>query len=384
MTPREILAHLVRFPTVSRDSNLPLLDFVEDLLRGHGISCVRVPNDDGTKANLYATVGPAVPGGIVLSGHTDVVPVDGQPWDTDPFTLVERGGRLHGRGAVDMKAFIALALALVPEMKALKRPVHLAFSYDEEVGCQGAPRMIREISARVPRPAAVIVGEPTGMQVATAHKGIAVYRTVVTGHEAHSSQTHRGVSAVSTAARLITWLDDRARERMASAPKDSGFEPPCTTIHVGKVHGGTAINIIARHCELWWDVRTLPGDDAAAIASALTDYAEVSLLPEMRRVAPEVAITTEALLGAPPLRDEPGSPAVALALALTGSNTTGRVPFATEAGLFQEAGIPAVVCGPGSIDQAHQPNEYITLEQLDAGEAFLRRLIAQLSARAES
>ncbi|EYF08658.1 acetylornithine deacetylase [Chondromyces apiculatus] len=379
MTPRSLLERLVAFPTVSRDSNLPLIDFVEDLLRAHGIAATRVPSDDGTKANLHATIGPEVPDGIVLSGHTDVVPVDGQPWDTDPFTLVEKDGRLHARGAVDMKAFIATALALIPEMKALKRPIHLALSYDEEVGCAGAPRLIREICARVPRPRAVIVGEPTSLRVATAHKGIAVYRTTVTGHEAHSSLTHRGVSAVMTAARLITWLDDRARERLADPQTESGFEPPCTSIHVGKVQGGTAVNIISRHCEFWWDVRTLPGDSAPAIAEALTRYADEALLPDMRRVAPEVAITTEALLGAPGLRHDPDSAATALALALTGARETGRVPFATEAGLFQEAGIPAVVCGPGSIDQAHQPNEYITLDQLHAGEAFLRRLIAVLS-----
>lgn len=379
MTPREMLARLVAFPTVSRDSNLPLIDFVEEHLRGHGVSACRVPSDEGAKENLYATIGPMVPGGVVLSGHTDVVPVDGQPWDTDPFELTARDGRLHGRGACDMKAFCAIALSLVPEMKRLKRPIHLALSYDEEVGCLGAPRMIRELQARVPPPAAVIVGEPTEMRVMTAHKGIAVFRTVVTGHEAHSSQTHRGVSAVMTAARLITWLDDQARARRAGTPPGSGFEPPFTTVHVGMVQGGTAINIISRRCEFSWDVRSIPGDDPAALAAELQRHAEANLLPEMRRIAAEAGVETEALVSAPPLRDEPESAAAALAKTLTGQTTTGKVPFSTEAGQFQEAGLPAVVCGPGSIDQAHQPNEYITVAQLEAGEAFLQRLIAHLS-----
>jgi len=379
MTPREMLARLVAFPTVSRDSNLPLIDLAEDWLRGHGAAVTRVPAEDAPKSNLYATIGPMEPGGVVLSGHTDVVPVDGQPWDSDPFTLTEQDGRLHGRGAVDMKAFCAAALALVPEMKQLKRPIHLAFSYDEEVGCAGAPPMIRELCARVPRPAAVIVGEPTGMRVATAHKGIAVYRTVVTGHEAHSSQTHLGVSAVTTGARLIAHLDDIARELSAAASPGSGFEPPWTTVHVGMVRGGTAINIISRQCEIHWEVRALPGEDPRVVAERLARYAEDELLPEMRRVAPETGIETAVLMSAPPLRDEPDSAAAELSRALTGDGTAFQVPFATEAGLFQEIGLPTVVCGPGSIDQAHKPNEYITVEQLDEGAAFLRRLIAHLS-----
>lgn len=383
-TSKEILARLVSFPTVSRDTNLPLIDFVEEWLSRHGVAATRVQSDDGRKANLYASIGPAEPGGVILSGHTDVVPVDGQPWSADPFTLTERDGRLYGRGTADMKGFIAIALALVPEMKELRRPVHLALSYDEEVGCQGAPRMIRELAGLVPRPAAVIVGEPTGMQVATAHKGIAIYRTEVTGREAHSSQTHRGVSAISAAARLITRLDEIARERRAAAEAEAGqgrgrgFEPPYTTVQVGMVKGGTAVNIIPRHCELTWDVRTIPGDDAGAIAEALERYAEEAVLPEMRAIAAEVGIATKMILGAPALREEPESAAVRLALSLTGDAATGRVPFATEAGLFQEAGIPAVVCGPGSIDVAHQPDEYITLEQMAAGEGFLRRLLERL------
>ena len=236
----EMIEKLVGYPTVSRDSNLELIEFVQGYLAEHGVESHLVPNADGTKANLYATVGPGVEGGVVLSGHTDVVPVDGQPWDTDPFTLTERGGRLYGRGTCDMKSFSACGLALVPEMVAagLKRPIHFALSYDEEVGCQGAPSMIAELVDHLPAPRAVIVGEPSDMRLVNAHKGISGYETVVTGHEAHSSQTHRGVSAVMNAARLIHCLDEMARECASRPRPESGFVPPYTTIHVGMVKGG--------------------------------------------------------------------------------------------------------------------------------------------------
>jgi acetylornithine deacetylase len=258
MNVRELLDQLVAFPTVSRDSNLPLIHFVQDYLKQHGIASTLVPNDEGTKSNLYATIGPSVPGGVVLSGHTDVVPIDGQSWHSDPFTVTEKDGRLYGRGTCDMKAFIATALALVPEMQTLKKPIHLALSYDEEVGCVGAPRMIEQLKTNIPTPSAVIVGEPTNLQVVTAHKGIVANRTTITGHEAHSSQTHTGVSAVMTAARLVTYLDDMAQTLQANTPSDTGFDPACTTVHVGTIAGGTAINIISRHCEFVWDLRNIP------------------------------------------------------------------------------------------------------------------------------
>ncbi|MDX1605230.1 MAG: acetylornithine deacetylase [Candidatus Competibacterales bacterium] len=378
MTVREMLDRLVAFDTVSRQSNLALIDFVRDYLERHEIESTLVPSDDGDKANLYASVGPPVEGGVVLSGHTDVVPVDGQPWDSDPFTVVERDGRLYGRGTCDMKGFLAIALALVPEMDRLRRPIHFALSYDEEVGCQGAPRMIRQLAGRLPRPQAVIVGEPTGLQVVTAHKGITGVRTVVTGHEAHSSQTHRGVSAVMTAARLVTWLDDLARQRRDQGPFDPEFEPPYTTVHVGLIQGGTAVNIISRQCEFQWDIRHVPGDEPEAIVEQFRRHCRDVVESELRAVAPEAGITTEVSVQAPALRHEDG-PAVELARQLTGRNATTKMAFAAEAGQFQDAGLPAVLCGPGYIDQAHQPNEFISLQQLDAGTQFVRRLIGHLS-----
>lgn len=376
---RAMIERLIAFDTVSRNSNRALIDDVRNYLADHGVDAHLVASDDGRKANLYATVGPLEEGGVVLSGHTDVVPVDGQPWSSDPFRVVERDGRLYGRGSCDMKSFIAIALALVPDMDRLKKPIHLALSYDEEVGCQGAPRMVREMAERLPRPAAVIIGEPTGMQVVTAHKGITGVRTVVTGHEAHSSQTHRGVSAVMTAARLITHLDDLARQRAAQGPFDRDFEPPYTTVHVGLVRGGTAVNIISRECEFEWDIRHIPGDEPEAIVEAFRRYCREQVEPSMQAVAPKTGIHTEISVQAPALAHEPDNAAIELARTLTGRNDTRKVPFAAEGGLFQNAGIPAVLCGPGSIDQAHQPDEYISLEQVEAGTRFVRDLIERLS-----
>ena len=380
----EMIETLVGFPTVSRDSNLDLIEFVRDYLAQYGVESHVVPNAEGTKGNLYATVGPSVEGGVVLSGHTDVVPVDGQPWDTDPFTVSERDGRLYGRGTCDMKSFSACGLSLVPEMVSadLKRPIHFALSYDEEVGCQGAPSMIAELVAHLPAPRAVIVGEPSDMRLVNAHKGISGFETVVTGHEAHSSQTHRGVSAVMNAARLIHYLDEMARE-CASRPKpESGFVPPYTTLHVGMVRGGTAGNIISRECRFVWDLRNMPDDDPQTYLERFEAYCRDEVLPEMREVAPEADIVTRGHYRTPGLRAEPGSAADALVRALTGDNDTGVVSYGTEAGQFQEAGFSTIVCGPGSIDQAHQPNEYIELSQVELCMKTLRRLIALQAASA--
>ena len=379
MTPREMIEKLVSFDTVSRHSNLELIAYIRDYLDSFGVQSHLVESDDGQKANLYATVGPMIEGGVVLSGHTDVVPVDGQPWDSDPFRVVEHSGKLYGRGTCDMKSFYAIALALLPEMNALKKPIHFALSYDEEVGCQGAPRMIRQIADTLPRPEAVIIGEPTEMKVVTAHKGITGVHTVVTGYEAHSSQTHRGVSAVMTAANLIHWLDQQARQRRDHGPHDPEFEPPYTTVHVGTIHGGTAVNIISRHCEFVWDIRHIPGDNPDAIVEAFRNYCQETVEPAMQSVARGTGIRTEISVQAPALQHEENNPAIQLAKALTGQNTSYRVPFATEGGQFQQAGLPVVVCGPGSINQAHQPNEYIALEQVDAGIEFIRKLIVRLS-----
>ncbi len=373
----EMIARLVGFATVSRDSNLELIEYVRDYLAGHGVESHLVHNADASKANLFATIGPMVEGGVVLSGHTDVVPVDGQPWDSDPFSLTERNGRLYGRGAADMKSFYAIALALLPEMldRGLERPIHLALSYDEEIGCLGAPDMIARIAAELPSPRAVLVGEPTDMRLVTAHKGITGLETVVTGHEAHSSQTHRGVSAVMTAARLITFLEDMARENASGPPSQTSFEPPYSTIHVGTVGGGTATNIISRECRFSWDMRCIPEDDPKAFLERFESYCRDEILPVMRAIAPQADIVTTVSSTVPALLPEPDGEAESLVRRLTGDNASDAVSYAAEAGQFQQAGFSTVLCGPGSIDQAHQPNEYIEKSQVTSCVGFMRRLI---------
>ncbi len=376
-TPLELISKLVSFATVSRDSNLELIEFVRAYLDEHGIESRLVPSDDGAKANLYATIGPMVEGGVVVSGHTDVVPVDGQPWDTDPFTLVQKDGRLYGRGTADMKSFHAVALALLPEMlgRKLQRPIHLALSYDEEIGCLGAPRMIERIASELPRSRAVLVGEPTSMCVVNAHKSLTGLETVVTGHEAHSSQTHRGVSAVMTAARLIAVLEDMARENAGGTPSGMPFEPPFSTIHVGTVKGGTATNIISRECRFTWDMRCIPEDDPQIFLDRFAEFCGDQILPDMRAIAPEADIVTHIWASAPALEPEPDGEAEMLAKQLTGYNSTDVVAYLAEAGQFQQAGFSTVLCGPGSIDQAHQPNEYIETSQVDECVGFFHRLI---------
>lgn len=379
-TPREMLEALVGIPTVSRDSNLELVGFVADYLRRHGVEPQLVVSDCGEKANLYATVGPMVAGGVVLSGHTDVVPVDDQDWHSDPFSVVEREGRLHGRGTCDMKAFIATALALVPEMRRLRYPVHFAFSYDEEVGCLGAPRLIDAISAELPSPRAVIVGEPTSMRVVTAHKSMFIFETEVHGHEAHSSKQNLGVPAVMVAGRLVNWLAEQQDENRAQARPDCPFEPGYSTLHCGVIHGGTAQNITARRCRFVTDIRTLPDEDPMTFFQALERYARERLEPEMQRVHPDTGIRFRIRSQVPAFCAAEDEPAVVLAKQLTGENHTESVAYGAEAGQFQEAGLSVVMCGPGSIDQAHQPDEYISVDQFEQGVAFTRRLIDQLSA----
>ena len=379
--PREMIDRLVEIPTVSRDSNLPLIHFVRDYLADLGVEANLIPNEDGTKANLYATVGPREEGGVVLSGHTDVVPVDGQSWDTDPFVPTERGGRLYGRGTADMKSFIAIGLALVPEMleRGIKKPIHFALSYDEEAGCTGAPSMIDEMVRSVPHPRAVVVGEPTGTKVVTAHKGFLKFDTVVYGHEAHASQMHRGVSAVMVAARLVTFLEDMMRENMARAEPDSPFEPPFTTIHTGMIQGGTAHNIVARRCQFVTDIRSIPDDDPTAFIERYRAHIAKDVVPAMQRMAPDTGVTVELHLQVPGLKPEDDGEAATLVKSLTGERSTHAVSYGAEAGQFQNAGYSVVLCGPGSIDQAHQPNEYIELSQVEAGVAFVRRLIDRLA-----
>ena len=378
----EILRYLVGFPTVSRDGNLPLIDWMRNYLSDLRIESHLVRNAEGTKSNLFATLGPQVAGGLVLSGHTDVVPVDDQTWSSDPFELTARGSRLHGRGACDMKGFIAAVLARAPVWRRaqLRKPVHLMFSYDEEVGCLGVSSLIRAARATLVEPAAVIVGEPTGMRPATRHKGLSMLRTKVTGVEAHSSLTHRGESAVMLAAELIAHLGEISRNLASSAPADgAGFEPPYTTLSINRITGGTANNILAGMCEFIWDIRTLPGESSAAILRQLASYAE-RRLAELSNQGKACAIQTAMLADVPPLRAEKDGSAARLVRAVAAHGERDiTVPFGTEGGYFQQTGWSTVVCGPGSIAQAHRPDEFIERSQLAECESFLDRLIERQS-----
>lgn len=378
-TPLEMLERLVAFPTVSRDSNLALIDFVDDYLAGHGVSAVRSVSPCGRKANLHASIGPLREGGVVLSGHTDVVPVDGQAWSSDPFVVTARDERLYGRGTADMKSFLAIALALVPEMAALTRPIHLALSYDEEVGCLGAPTLIASLLNTVPRPAAVIVGEPTGMRVVTAHKSIFLFATHVRGFEVHSSLQDDGVSAIMFAGRMLAWLGERQRQNRLRALPSAAFAPGYTTVHCGRIEGGTASNITARDCYFLTDIRALPTERAEDHFRAFERFCREELEPEMQAVEPSCHIRFDVLADVPGFAAGVTEPAVLLAQQLTGQNGTEAVSYAAEAGQFSAAGLSVVVCGPGEIAQAHQPDEYITAEQFAAGIEFQRRLIDQLS-----
>ena len=376
-----MLEKLVSFDTVSRNSNLAFIDFVMDLLKAHGIESRLVHNNDRTKANLLATIGPRVEGGVVLSGHTDVVPVDDQEWHTNPFDVVEKDGLLYGRGTSDMKTFLAIILGALDTLTAapLKAPLHLAFSYDEEVGCLGAPSLIRLLNRELPKPRAVIVGEPTEMKVVSAHKGITGVRTIVTGHETHSSQTHRGVSAVMVAAELIQFLQSLSAEAALKGPHNPLFEPPHSTITVNVIEGGTAMNIMAHHCTFQWDIRVLPEDNPTRYMDRFKAYCNDVVLPRMRGLSPDCNIEIIARDPTPPLRAEPDSEAERLCRMLTGDNVTRAVAFAAEAGQFQESGLSVVICGPGSIAQAHQPNEFISVAQVDAGTRFLHDLVKHLA-----
>lgn len=373
----DILATLIAFPTVSSESNLALIAWVEAFLESHDIPCWRV-NESTGKSSLLARIGPNVPGGIVLSGHTDVVPVKDQPWETDPFTLVEKHGSLYGRGTSDMKSFLALALAYVPYFKhhCLTRSVWLAFSHDEEIGCLGAAPMAAALIAQNAQPALVVIGEPTSMQLIGAHKGILSFETIITGREAHSSMPEQGVNAVMLMGELIHTLNEISVA--ARAVTDAAFASvtPYASVHVGVVEGGTARNIIPRHCRMAWEVRPLPGTDIEALLAPY--YAKVGeLQTAMQRTDPAAHILTRPLTNVRGLQQAPAdAPYLALACHLAGANRADAVAFGTEGGIFQGQGLPTIVCGPGSIDQAHQPNEFITKEQLAAGSAFMTRLAA--------
>jgi acetylornithine deacetylase len=377
----ELTARLVGFDTESSKSNLGLIDSVEDYLREQGVDYVRAPNACGDKASLFVTIGSNVEGGVLLSGHTDVVPVTGQEWTTDPFALRREGSRLIGRGAVDMKGFDAVCLAMIPEFKAakLKRPIHILLSYDEETTCLGPLDLIARFGVDLPRPAAVIVGEPTSMQVADAHKGVATYVTRVRGFEIHSANLHKGVSAVHTACRLVAEL-----ERIAEAFRNEGdpsgrFDPPYSSIHVGLIAGGTARNIVARDCHFHWEFRSLPGV-APSLARERLEVFSRDFAAQRFQNFPNSWIETVTETEVPGLAPQPGSAAEQLALRLARANHTIAVPYASEAGQFQRAGVPTVLCGPGRIDEAHQPDEFIEIGQLAHCVDFMRGLARELSA----
>ena len=382
-TTREILEKLVSFPTVPTSSNLDLVSWVGDYLAMQGVDCHLDFNDDETKASLYASIGPDVSGGVVLSGHTDVVSVEGQDWSSDPWTVVERDGRLYGRGTCDMKGFDAAVLACVPEMveAKLKRPIQIALSRDEEIGCLGAPPMINRMLEELPRASTVVVGEPTMMKVVTGHKGGSGVSVHVRGHEVHSSMLHKGVSAIMIAARLIDWANERNRENAGShlSPAASAFDPPWTTLHVGTIEGGTAQNITARDCRFGLEFRCVPGDSAASWHERFRQFA-TDVEAEMKAINDNTGISIEPWYDVPPLAQEDEGGAETMARRLTGDNGLHVVSYGTEAGQFQDRGYSSVVCGPGDIAQAHKPDEYLTVEQLDAGEEFIRRLIRTMSA----
>lgn len=373
-----MLERLVAFPTVSDQSNLELIGFVEEYLFGLGVTGRRFPNADGTKAALLVTIGPAEKPGIVLSGHTDVVATQGQEWSSDPFQLTVRDGNAYGRGTVDMKAFSALALAAVPRMLAqpLARPIHLLLSYDEETTCLGSLDAIRAFGTDLPMPLAAIVGEPTMLEVADAHKGVSIFRTIVNGKAVHSSRPDSGANAVLGAALLIAELDQQFDRAIAQGDATGRFDPPYATVHVGPIKGGTGLNIVPDHCEFAWEVRTLPDFAGHPVALRLAHYARETVLPRLQRGGAGASIDTTMVVDVPGLAPDPGSAAETLALRLAGRNRPVCVSYCTEAGHFQHAGIPTVICGPGSIDQAHKADEFISLDQLVAGDRFMDRLIA--------
>ncbi|MEK6424875.1 MAG: acetylornithine deacetylase [Burkholderia gladioli] len=385
LSSRDLLERLIGFATVSRDSNLALIEFIRDYLAGHGVECELFYNDARTKANLFATIGPRDRGGVVLSGHTDVVPVDGQAWTVEPFTLTERDGKLYGRGTADMKGFLASVLAAAPAFVARERelalPVHLAFSYDEEVGCLGVRPMLAELERRAVRPRLCLIGEPTELKPVLGHKGKLAMRCHVKGAACHSAYAPYGVNAIEYAARLIGHLGEIGTRLAAPEHHDARFDPPFSTVQTGVIHGGRALNIVPAECEFDFEVRALPGYDAQEVADDLHRYADAELLPKMQAVKPDTGIRFQPLSAYPGLATPPDSEAAQLLALLSGSTEFGTVAFGTEGGLFEQAGMPTVVCGPGSMDQGHKPDEFVSVEQLAGCDAMLARLVTYLSSR---
>lgn len=375
-TSRALLERLIGFATVSRDSNLELIEFIRKYLAGFGVDSELFHNAEGTKANLFATIGPTDRGGVVLSGHTDVVPVDGQAWTVEPFRLSERDGRLYGRGTADMKGFIACVLAAVPKLvqRPLQMPVHLAFSYDEEVGCLGVRSMLAELEKRPHKPTLCLIGEPTELKPVLGHKGKLAMRCEVHGAACHSAYAPYGVNAIEYAARLIGHLGDIGARLARPEHHDPRFAPPFSTVQTGLIKGGRALNIVPAECAFDFEVRALPGFDAQSVADELQRYAAEQLLPKMQAVSATSDIHLHPLSAYPGLATPPDSEAARLLARLCGSSDFGTVAFGTEGGLFDGAGIPTVVCGPGSMDQGHKPDEFVSVEQLLGCDALLQRL----------
>jgi acetylornithine deacetylase len=378
------IERLIAFNTVSRESNLGLIATIRDHLTQRDIQSTLTYDADRNKANLFATIpaaSGATQGGLVLSGHTDVVPVDGQQWDTDPFKPVVRDGKLFGRGSCDMKGYIGVVLTALPELLAtrLDKPVHLAFSYDEEIGCVGAPSMIAELQERGVRPDGCIVGEPTSMRPIVAHKSISSYRCCVRGHATHSSLTPKGVNAIEYAARLICHIRDMADGLRREGPFDEDFDVPFSTASTGMIQGGIAVNTVPSLCEFVFEYRTLPGVDSDKLIERIETYARDTLVPEMRKVAPHASIEFTQRSASPSLEASEQDAVTRLVRALTADQSIHKVAYGTEAGLFQRAGIPSVICGPGNIEQAHKPNEFVLLDQIVQCEAFMAKLIRSMA-----
>lgn len=383
LSPLEILEKLVSFPTVSNETNIPLIDWVAEYLDSHGIESFRYVDPKQPKHGLFAHVGPRLEGAIVLSGHTDVVPVEGQPWDSDPFQVTERDGRYFGRGTCDMKGFDALALWAMVEgqHRELLRPLQIALSFDEEVGCTGAPPLIAAMEEVLPKGAAAIIGEPSSMQAVTGHKGGTGFNTHVVGFEVHSSLLHKGVNAIMAGAKLIEWANEMNTASMSARPSDlaSMFDPPFTTVHVGLIQGGTAQNITAKDCRFPLDFRVVPGEDKD-LWSARFEAKVREVEAEMQSVSPHTRIDLTPRFDVPALVPEEDGAAETLVRQITGDNASHKVSYGTEAGHFQNAGYSAVICGPGSIEQAHQPNEFIEISQFEAGRGFMEKLLDRLAA----
>lgn len=372
---KDILARLVAYNTVSDRTNIPLIDWVKTYLAEHGIESQLVPTDDGQKASLFATIGPMTAGGIGLSGHTDVVPVAGQPWDSDPFTLTERDGKLYGRGTADMKGFLACVLAAVPDLKRrkLKVPFHIVFSYDEETGCTGVRPMIAAFGKTLPKPRCVIVGEPTSMTVVDAHKGPVRWKVELKGKAAHSSMAHLGVNTITYAGRMLAELD-RMEQELKALPPNPRFEPPYTTLQVTRIEGGAASNIVPQDTWFGFEIRALPDCDPAKVENRIRTFAETQVLPEMRAAFADADIRISLTNEVPGFAADPASEVVSLALRAAETNETYAVSYATEASLFHRAGTPTVIVGPGDIAQAHTANEWIDPKELDRCLAFIGRL----------